>query len=1084
MADIANLERSRLRGATSKVKQQIKVRRKKEAEDDSIMGTNNSSIVSKRSVERLYYPEPHFFRYFVKKPQRRAPVINRGYWFRMYAIERTVDRFLSRNTIGKTKVIINLGCGDPLPFQLLAKNDEKLGDVIFVDVDYPDLIRKKAQCIAETPQLYDLLSHASYGSTTGAPGVSSDKYHAVGCDLRDLDQLQTLLERIVRPTEAMVLMTAEVSITYMDPDAADNLIKWAAALDDATFCLLEQYLPDGPDHPFAQTMIKHFNRLQTPLKSINRYPTLYHQQQRFRNNGWQHARCRSLWALWGDERFIMAEERLTLNSVEPFDEWEEFALFASHYVFLIAATCDAYLDDYLPALAKTESRQLFEGKEVHTEGFSQEKPIRAQLVQHSIIKSIATRDRVEISGDPLSLLAHLDKQGKHLLDCSAIGSFSALSSSYPRVTSNEPSLPSGCTITQLDARDLRLLAGGRKSPSVALQNCWVKQEHTRWTRTSDLPVPLYRHSATDVDIRAKENSLSGVLLYGGRSTKGCVQNGWFLWTPPLETDTNSNWAGGTWQQLACTGDQLEPRFGATFASIGGDRGVLMGGMSEDGHVLGEVYEWVLSQDTAKEWAVKVDNITSHVGSACSSLCRFGATLTWCEVGWVLAGGVVDHRLLPRNEEILEITPVWREEVIDIVPQRIALDLTMSPSRPFLIGHYAAAQNGNVIISGGGAVCFSFGSCLNQKLWSLGVYDLQDWDIHEEQGRADSSDSPVQKKSPMKCDGPLEPALMVDRVVVKSDTDFERIIANAQPVLIEGLSLGACTSLWTLDYLKNAIESDREVVVHESQKSHMSFSQKNFTYVTKHFATFINEILPGGASPHQYLRSLAVGKPADQPANFFKDYPELSADVQIPPELRAVKDNMHSSVLRVAGDINMWLHYDVMANILIPMSTPKCLFLYPPKSISSLSFPPGSTTSTMDPTTDDAKAYLPQPLIAYLDPTLAPGRSQVLYIPPLWAHAALPPSEMASVIPKGFDNTAPSDRAHHSIALNIFFRPYSDEMYAAGRDIYGNRDLRPYEQGRGWVNRIIKSMRGLHPDARGFYTERLVDELRESLKDKL
>jgi tRNA wybutosine-synthesizing protein 4 len=73
--------------------------------------TNNSSIVSKRSVERLYYPdEPHFFRYFVKKPQRRAPLINRGYWLRMKAIEHVVRKFLEEPS-DKRKVVMNLGCG-------------------------------------------------------------------------------------------------------------------------------------------------------------------------------------------------------------------------------------------------------------------------------------------------------------------------------------------------------------------------------------------------------------------------------------------------------------------------------------------------------------------------------------------------------------------------------------------------------------------------------------------------------------------------------------------------------------------------------------------------------------------------------------------------------------------------------------------------------------------------------------------------------------------------------------------------------------------------------------------------------------
>lgn len=77
---------------------------------DLIMGTNSSSIVSKRSVERLYLPKPHFYRYFVRKPQRRSPTINRGYWLRMRAVDWVVRKFLERPTDRK-KVVINLGAG-------------------------------------------------------------------------------------------------------------------------------------------------------------------------------------------------------------------------------------------------------------------------------------------------------------------------------------------------------------------------------------------------------------------------------------------------------------------------------------------------------------------------------------------------------------------------------------------------------------------------------------------------------------------------------------------------------------------------------------------------------------------------------------------------------------------------------------------------------------------------------------------------------------------------------------------------------------------------------------------------------------
>ncbi len=70
--------------------------------DQLVQGTNNSSIVSKRPVERIYTNvlnkeknggKPiEFFRHFVKKPQRRSPVINRGYWIRMEAISRSIEK--------------------------------------------------------------------------------------------------------------------------------------------------------------------------------------------------------------------------------------------------------------------------------------------------------------------------------------------------------------------------------------------------------------------------------------------------------------------------------------------------------------------------------------------------------------------------------------------------------------------------------------------------------------------------------------------------------------------------------------------------------------------------------------------------------------------------------------------------------------------------------------------------------------------------------------------------------------------------------------------------------------------------------
>src|SRR6266487_5884534 len=93
---------------------------------------------------------------------------------------------------------------------------------------------------------------------------------------------------------------------------------------------------------------------------------------------------------------------------------------------------------------------------------------------------------------------------------------------------------------------------------------------------------------------------------------------------------------------------------------------------------------------------------------------------------------------------------------------------------------------------------------------------------------------------------------------------------------------------------------------------MDFQSKNFTYRTKTFGEFVDAVEQG---EKLYLRSLSAKKPSSEPSELSKDFPEIANDFQIPPELAFVKENAHSSPLRISGPVTMWLHYDVMANIL-------------------------------------------------------------------------------------------------------------------------------------------------------------------------
>lgn len=97
------------------------------------------------------------------------------------------------------------------------------------------------------------------------------------------------------------------------------------------------------------------------------------------------------------------------------------------------------------------------------------------------------------------------------------------------------------------------------------------------------------------------------------------------------------------------------------------------------------------------------------------------------------------------------------------------------------------------------------------------------------------------------------------------------------------------------------------MVHEAVTQHMNFQGKNFKYSTKPFGALLDDINSGA---RQYLRSLASEKPADRPAEFAIDYPEIAPDFHLPEELQTVQEHAHSSVLRISGPVTIWLHYDV------------------------------------------------------------------------------------------------------------------------------------------------------------------------------
>ncbi|KAJ5897853.1 LCM-domain-containing protein [Penicillium tannophilum] len=1019
---------------------------KAEKDADAVMDTNNSSIASKRSVEMIYYPQPHFYRYFVKKPQRRPPMINRSYWLRMYTMKETVRQFIAKAPTDKPKFVLNLGCGfDPLPFILLSEEQKstRSGHTVFVDIDYEKLMVHKKNAIRQTQEITRVLGDIEFGSDEDVIQINASRYRAVGCDLKNLKKLDEVLQSNILPSaDCSVLLLAEVSLTYMDVQSANEIIKWASNLTN------EQFSPDGPEHPFTKTMMAHYNKLNAPLHSIHEFHSLAEQEQRFKSAGWSQAQARSLWDLWSDDTFLPESVRKGLDSYEVFDEWEEFALFESHYFLLIASN--------IPE----DSKEMDGHTEIANEQDGYSTSDQFVLKAHCPVdKGGRRRYGAIIPGRKDKIfVGHHGGQGEQArLASTDVYTPGEVDESELASPSRDIPIRMCHTITPLNENtDDCLLVGGRTSPGAPFDDCWFRQDNS-WRHIHPLPEPRFRHSATNV---STDKDSGSVLVYGGKTKDNGILDSWLLWNDRNEQG---------WRKIETVGGTPEARFGASFAKMNDTSGILSGGIGSNGTILEDIWVWSLSRCGDGSLQVKLVDLTQHAREASPHLFkylpRFGATVNATSMGLVIAGGIVPRQLVPAKMEIMlldskqivnpsNVTRPCSQTLISI----IGLGSASAEPRPLLTGHVACSIGADqVLFLGGGAVCFPLGT-----VWTEGTWLLQPRNSAKENSWAivtpkkatlgnPVSQPPINKQRYV--NKKANKTVQIPRVRIETAAQFQQIVANGKPVVIEGSDIGSCTEIWTQEYLTSSVGNDRKVVVHEAQSERMNFQEKNFAYVTKGFGTFLNEVHAGG---RQYLRSISAEQPSKLPANLATDFPTLQQDFRLPECLSLVSDNVHSSPLRISGPVTMWLHYDVMANVLCQIRGERRLILFPPDDIQYLHIPPGASSSTVDifqAVGLDTPAFIPgtSPQEAILQPR------DILFIPPLWLH------------------TACSATSEVSIAVNVFFRNLT-KGYAAGRDVYGNRDLHAYEKSRQDLQRLTRAFDGVPPDMTRFYLRRLAQEL--------
>lgn len=634
-----------------------KDRRRKQYDDIQVQGTNNSSIVSKRSVEMLYTSklEPEtgeWFKFFVKNAKRRSPAINRGYWIRMESIKSMITRIVQMNPT-KEICIVNLGCGyDPLPFQLLA--EKKHSNISFLDFDYPDLLKRKVSMVKDSPEILSVLGDEVEADKSLGVLFSTDKYKIVACDLKDQElyakQLSLLLD-----DHKIAIFVAEVSLAYMKPEHANPIIELSSKVPNSHFLILEQILPCGEYHPFAKKMLYHFSHLRSPLQCVQTYPTKEHQLSRFKQY-FPYAEIQDLFENWLN--LIEDEVKRKVSTIEAFDEWEEFIVFCQHYVVVHSSNMDQMIYPQKPAL-QTLKEDSVEAKMSVRKGTEQ--------MQLKFPASCNFDEKIIVFGGS---------------DQTRTNRLLAVSGSGIHELNDEGDIPEArmChTLTQV--KEKAILIGGRGRPGHLFSDCYAFS-NDEWRKLDSLQSTRARHSSVKINLRQ-------VLVFGGADK---IENAFEL----LDTCT------GKVQTLSIIGEHINFYSSGIAYDETENIGYIVGGVSDHDipNISDFIYQFVLENDT-----IRIKKITQN-----DAFKRIGCQLHLKLKSLYIIGGASTAKCLGEKDSIIKVDLDSMEVCGVPIEEQFWKNYA-----PMLIGFNLVPSSDKLTIVGGGAVCYSFGSCYNPAM---------------------------------------------------------------------------------------------------------------------------------------------------------------------------------------------------------------------------------------------------------------------------------------------------------------------------------------------------------------------------------
>lgn len=323
-----------------------------EKADEAVRQTNDSATANKLvCVSKGYFADPFITLFSPPAPAHAAPppagapttkppnpLMNRGYWSRVRAVETLVQWFLDSDMGGESRrQIVNLGAGFDTAFFRLLKNKKIKKDTYWLELDFAEVVSKKKNVIGRSKVIKDLFE--AEGVELRGSGQQKAKegegkgvvYQIVESDLRSLGKGEEEgLEGLEKGVPTLFM--SECVLAYLDAGDGTRIIEWAGkTFQNSFFICYEQILPDDS---FGKMMIHNLHERGCDLRSIKDFPDLSTQKLRYKNSGWGAVFAKDMYDYYYQD--IEADERSRAEKLEWLDELEEWVLIQRHYCIVLA----------------------------------------------------------------------------------------------------------------------------------------------------------------------------------------------------------------------------------------------------------------------------------------------------------------------------------------------------------------------------------------------------------------------------------------------------------------------------------------------------------------------------------------------------------------------------------------------------------------------------------------------------------------------------------------------------------------------------------------------------------------------------